>query len=118
MDETMQDALFGLMESESELKYYLKKTGHLGYADKPAVIVATGMWLAPDHKKGEWYTVYFGTGIEHWNVKTIKQAKEKVAEILGHYPNPVKMVDKFGKSHLTRFVSQKHSSVQNHEAEK
>ena len=35
IDESIENALFEILESEAELKYYLKKPNSLGYSSNP-----------------------------------------------------------------------------------
>src|SRR3990172_8716669 len=96
-DLAIEDTLWEILESEAGAKYYLWKKDKMQYASRPAVIVCTGIGLASDHKKGDWYTVYFGAGIAHWSAKNFKQAKIKAEEVLSHYSGKVKMIDKQGR---------------------
>ena len=77
------------MEMEAKRAYFIDD------AEKPAAIISTSIFVAPDAKKGEWCSVYFGQGIQHWNTKTLKQAEAKVEEIFKTAKKPirVKVVD-------------------------
>jgi hypothetical protein len=75
------------MESEAVEAYYLDRKGF--EAERPGVIITDGMFLSPDAKKGEHFTVWFGQGIGHWNFKTLKDAQAKVAEILSKSREPI-----------------------------
>lgn len=67
--------LWDLMEVEAE-KYFIND------ATLPGIIIASGPFTAPDAKRYEFATVYFGRGIAHWNFKNKAQARLKVKEIL------------------------------------
>jgi hypothetical protein len=62
------DLLFEIMESEATDRYFFDRPLELFQASKPAVIITTGPFVAPDAKKNEFYTVWFD-GLEHWNFK-------------------------------------------------
>lgn len=81
-----EQILWELMEMEAIEKYYLYKeaTEHeFGkYADRPAIIISTGPFVSPDARRTEFYTVWFGQGIAHYNFKNLADAENKVKEIL------------------------------------
>ena len=89
----LEEEVWNLLDDEAKVKYYLWRKDKGQYAEKPAIIVCTGIGLAPDHKRGEWFTVYFGHGIDHWNAKNLKQAKLKAEAVLQQYTSKVKMID-------------------------
>jgi hypothetical protein len=70
------------MEMEAVERYYLDRPYEGIRAEKPGIIITTGMFRAPDAKNQEHFTVWFGQGIGHWNFKSIPKAQEKVKEIL------------------------------------
>jgi len=73
-----QKALFELMESEADVKYFL------GKADMPGIIITSGPFRAPFAGKGD-YTLWFGPTdclIGRWNFTSLKKAKEGALEIL------------------------------------
>ena len=70
------ELLWELMESEALFKYIL--TG----AESPAIIICTDYLTAPDAKKSEHYTLYFGEGITHINFSNLNKAKIKAKEII------------------------------------
>jgi hypothetical protein len=101
MDEpciAVQEALWDILDMEAKLSYFLWKKDENKWAEKPAIIVCTGFGLAPDHKSGEWCTVYFGHGIAYWNVKNLKQAKLKAEAFLSQYSGKIKRVDDRGRT--------------------
>lgn len=78
-----EKALFDIMESEALQKYYIDNS------EKPAIIIVTGMWLAPNANKKDSYTLYFGEGITHYNFSNFKKAEEKATEILKTAKKPI-----------------------------
>lgn len=74
--------LWDLMEMEAVERYYLDRPEEGVRAEKPGIIITTGMFRAPDAKNQEHFTVWFGQGIAHWNFKCLPHAQAKVKQIL------------------------------------
>lgn len=89
---TQSELLWEIMEGEAIRKYMIND------ATKPAMLICNGPFTAPDAKRREFYTVYFGSGIAHWNVRNLKLAEAKAEEILKTAKEPVaiKVIDKEG----------------------
>jgi len=81
--------LWELMEMEAKERYYLDRAGYK--AEKPGIIISTGLFRGPDAKNTEFYTVWFGQGIAHWNFKSLTKAREKVQEILATTNVPIRV---------------------------
>jgi len=77
-----EQILWELMEMEAIEKCYLYKAVEQTYADLPAIIISTGPFVSPDAKRTEFFTVWFGQGIAHYNFKHLVAAENKVKEIL------------------------------------
>lgn len=75
-----EKSLWELMEMEAVERYFIDREGFR--AEGPGVIITSGIWRAPDCKSTEFYTVWFGQGIGHWNFTNLKCARGKVKEIL------------------------------------
>jgi hypothetical protein len=73
---SQQELLWEIMESEAVRRYII------GDATKSGILICNGPFTAPDAKRSEFYTVYFGNGIAHWNFKNLKLAEAKAEEIL------------------------------------
>ena len=86
---TPSNILWDLMEMEARERYYLDREGFR--AEKPGIIISTGVFRAPDAKKTEFYTVWFGQGTAHWNFTSLKKARAKVQEILATANVPIKV---------------------------
>lgn len=86
---TSSNILWELMEMEARERYYLDRTGFR--AKKPGIIISSGVFRSPDAKSNEYYTVWFGQGLAHWNFKSLKKAREKVKEILATAKMPIKL---------------------------
>jgi len=91
--------LWEIMESEAIKSYYIEG------AQAPAIIICSGSFVAPDAKRGEWFTTYFWQGIDHQNTKNLKQAEEKAKEILGTTKRAiiVRVVDKKNQTSYLKF---------------
>jgi hypothetical protein len=88
MSETI---LWELMAMEAVERYYLDRPEEGVRAEKPGIIITTGIFRALDAKNQEHFTVWFGQGIGHWNFKCLSHAQEKVKEILAtaHSRTPI-----------------------------
>ncbi len=73
--------LWYLMESEAIESFYLE-LGTGEYAKIPAIIICTGYLRAPNAKRNENFTLYFGQGLAHFNFKKLEEAKRKAEDIL------------------------------------
>ena len=94
-----------LMEMEAVEKYYLNRPDEGFYAEKPGILIVTGPFVAPDAKRCEFFTVWFGQDIGHWNFRTLPQARAKVREILAAANRPLQVVieDRKGKRTVGNF---------------
>jgi len=77
-----EQILWEIMDMEAVEKCYLYKSAEEKYAEKPAIIISSGPFVSPDAKRREFYTVWFGQGIAHYNVNNLAQADRKLREIL------------------------------------
>lgn len=95
----VNDALFDILESESDDKYYLLIDSKR-WAEEPAFIICSG----PFAKLGvHSWTVYMGRGLVDWTVKTHKAAKAKILWVISKSRKPitkVKHVNHKGKTHI------------------
>ena len=69
-------ALFELMESEADVKYFLDRPQDGFRAEGPGLIITSGAFSF-----GGRYTLWFGN-IAHWNFKSLRKAEEKAIEVL------------------------------------
>lgn len=97
--EVMKRALWDLMEMEAVEKYYINS------AEKPGITINTGFMRAPNAKPNENYTVYFGSGIAHYNFKSLKKARQKAEEILNTAKKPLKVRVVDRDNLLLRFIT-------------
>lgn len=74
--------LWELMEMEAVEKCYLYNEQEERYADLPAIIISSGPFVSPDAKTLEFFTVWFGQGIEHYNFKHLTDAERRMKAIL------------------------------------
>lgn len=105
VDPCLVNVLFELVESEALEKYYLWSEEKQAYAKKAAITINTGFTTDPNAKSNERYTLYFGSGIAHFNFSNIKKAHVKVGEIFKG--KKAKVVDHKGN---VRFCSWKNIS--------
>jgi len=77
-----EQVLWELMEMEAVEKCYLYNEQESKYAEKPAIIISSGPFVSPDAKKLEFYTVWFGQGIAHYNFKHLTDAERQMKAIL------------------------------------
>jgi hypothetical protein len=82
----LSDALFDILESEADDKYYLPNVEGEGWSKKPAFIICSGPYAKLG--KSSW-TVYMGRGIADWTFKTQKQAQVKVFEVISKAKKPI-----------------------------
>jgi len=71
-----------LMEAEAVEKCYLYNEQESRYADRPAIIISSGPFVSPDAKKLEFFTVWFGQGIAHYNFKHLTDAEQQMKAIV------------------------------------
>ena len=74
--------LWELMELEAVEKCYIYREDEQCYAELPAMLIASGPFVAPDAKRNEFYTLWFGQGMKHYNSRTLVKAERKMKEIL------------------------------------
>lgn len=84
----LERTLWELIESEAERKYYIDDR------NVAAITINTGTFIAPDAKNREWYTLYFGQGIAHYNFTSLKKAETKALEILNSSKKSIKVTVK------------------------
>lgn len=95
----MSDILFELMESNALEKYYIDN------AKSPGITIQCGVFTAPDAKKGQHYTVYFGNAIGHWNFSNLNKARAKAEEILAKAVYPITVTVKHRNGKVLRTLS-------------
>ena len=78
----MSEIIWDIMEMEAVERYYLDRPQENFRAKKPAIIITTGMFKAPNAKNRDRCTVWFGQGLGYWNFKSFSKAREKVREIV------------------------------------
>jgi len=74
--------LWETMEMEAVEKCYLYNEEQGKYAESPAIIISSGPFVSPDAKKTEFFTVWFGQGIAHYNYKHLIDAERQMKAIL------------------------------------
>lgn len=71
----VQEALFDILESEADYKYYLWIAEESKWAEEPAFLICSGAFAKWGKRS---HTVYFGNGLADWTFKTEKETKDKV----------------------------------------
>jgi len=81
----MEKALFGILESEADDKYYLWIEEENKFAEEPAFIICSGAFA----KLGKHsFTVYMGHGLADWTFKKHAEAQSKVLECISKSKKP------------------------------
>lgn len=99
-----EQVLWELMEMEAVESCYLFNEHEGKYAEKPAIIISSGPFVSPDAKRTEFYTVWLGQGIAHYNFKWLPLAEQKLKDILATAKEgkQAKIVHRNGKLELIK----------------
>ena len=90
----ISNALFDILESEADYKYYLPNIDDNGFAAEPAFIICTGQFSKMGTKS---WTVYMGRGLMDWTVKTEKEAKAQVLQAISKSKRPIAQVKQINR---------------------